>query len=196
MSHILFSHSYFMRYDPKQWATAQPYPPLATIGAASLMREQGFGVSLFDTMFVERPEEVVPLLATERPDFFVVYDDGFNYLTKMCLTNMRDAAYRMIQLARRQGSVVIVSSSDSTDHYQEYLEKGADFILLGEGEQTLLELINGIRDGREDFSGMPGLAFLQNKLPIKSPARVVMKDLDSLPLPAWDLVGMEDYRDM
>ena len=54
MNHILFSHSYFMRYDPKQWATAQPYPPLATIGAAALMREHGFGVSLFDTMFVEQ----------------------------------------------------------------------------------------------------------------------------------------------
>ena len=122
-----------MRYDPKQWATGQPYPPLATIGAAALLRQHGFGVSLFDTMFVESPEEVVPRLDSERPDFFVVYDDGFNYLTKMCLTNMRDAAYRMIALARRQGCVVIVSSSDSTDHYREYLERGADFVLLGEG---------------------------------------------------------------
>jgi len=97
----------------------------------------------------------------------------------------------MIRLARQEGCVVIVSSSDSTDHYHEYLEKGADFILLGEGEQTLLELINGIRDGREDISALQGLAFLQNKLPVKSPARIVMKDLDSLPLPAWDLVEME-----
>src|SRR5580658_6264463 len=152
MNQILFSHSYFMRYDPKQWATAQPYPPLATIGAAAFMREHGFGVSLFDTMFVKRPDEVVLRLDSERPDFFVVYDDGFNYLTKMCLTNMREAAFRMIQLARRQGCTVIVSSSDSTDHYQEYREKGADFVLLGEGEQTLLELVTTISDGRDDFS--------------------------------------------
>jgi len=196
MNKILFSHSYFLRFDPKQWETGQPYPPLATIGAAALMRREGYKVTLFDTMFSETPDALTPRLASDRPDFFVLYDDGFNYLTKMCLTNMRDAAFRMIRLARQEGCVVIVSSSDSTDHYREYLEKGADFILLGEGEQTLLELINGIRDGREDFSGMPGLAFLQNKLPIKSPARVVMKDLDSLPLPAWDLVEMGDYRDM
>ncbi len=183
-----------MRFDPKQWATGQPYPPLATIGAAALLREHGFSVSLFDTMFVEDPNEVIPRLESERPDFFVLYDDGFNYLTKMCLTNMRDAAFQMIQLARRQGSIVVVSSSDSTDHYQQYLEKGADFILLGEGEQTLLELVTTIRKGEEDFASIPGLAWLQNKMPVRSPARKVMKDLDSLPMPAWDLVDIEDYR--
>src|SRR5690349_22572910 len=127
MDKVLFSHSYFMRFDPKQWATGQPYPPLATIGAAALLRSQGFRVGMFDTMFVEEPEEVRPLLERQRPDFFVVYDDGFNYLTKMCLTNMREAAYRMIQLARQQGCVVIMSSSDSTDHWKDYLEGGADF---------------------------------------------------------------------
>ena len=95
----------------------KPYPPLATIGAAALLRLEGFDVSLFDTMFVEDPDEVATLLHEQRPEFFVVYDDGFNYLTKMCLTNMRDAAFRMIQLARQRGIVVIVSSSDSTDHY-------------------------------------------------------------------------------
>ena len=194
MNHLLFSHSYFMRYDPKQWATAQPYPPLATIGAAALMREHGFEVSLFDTMFVERAEEVAPRLDSERPDFFVVYDDGFNYLTKMCLTNMRDAAFQMMQLARQRGCVVIVSSSDSTDHYQQYLEKGADFVLLGEGEQTLLELVTAIRDGQEEFEAIAGLAWRKNGVPVRSFARKVMKDLDQLPLPAWDLVDIESYR--
>jgi anaerobic magnesium-protoporphyrin IX monomethyl ester cyclase len=193
-----------MRYDPKQWATAQPYPPLATIGAAALMRKHGFGVSLFDTMFVERPEEVVSRLDSERPDFLVVYDDGFNYLTKMCLTNMREAAFRMIQLARQQGIVVIVSSSDSTDHHQEYLEKGADFVLLGEGEQTLLELVTAISDGQvefdaihagqADFGTIAGLAWRKDGISVRSVARKVMKDLDSLPLPAWDLVDVESYR--
>ena len=194
MNKTLFSHSYFMRYDPKQWATGQPYPPLATIGAAALLRENGFDVSLFDTMFVESPDELIPKLAIESPDFFVVYDDGFNYLTKMCLTNMRDAAIRMIQLARRQGCIVIVSSSDSTDQYAEYLQKGADFVLLGEGEQTLLELVTAIRNGQEDLSGIAGLAWSQNKLPVRSIPRKVLKDLDSLPLPAWDLVNIESYR--
>ncbi|HEV3324949.1 MAG TPA: radical SAM protein [Puia sp.] len=196
MNRILFSHSYFMRFDPKQWATGQPYAPLATIGAAALLRQHDFRVSLFDTMFVESPEEVIPRLESERPDFFVLYDDGFNYLTKMCLTNMRDAAFRMIQLARRRGCVIIVSSSDSTDHYQQYLEKGADFILLGEGEQTLLELVMAIRNGHENFDAIAGLAWQKNAMPVRTAARKVMKDLDSLPLPAWDLVDIDSYREI
>ena len=194
MNKVLFSHSYFMRFDPKQWATGQPYPPLATIGAAALVRQEGFDVSLFDTMFVENPDDVIPLLQGQRPDFFVVYDDGFNYLTKMCLTNMREAAFRMITLAREQGCVVILSSSDSTDHYQEYLGKGADFVLLGEGEQSLLELVSAIRAGGSDFSGIRGLAYMKNGMPFQTPGRLVMKELDNLPLPAWDLVNVESYR--
>jgi radical SAM superfamily enzyme YgiQ (UPF0313 family) len=194
MDKILFSHSYFMRFDPKQWATGQPYPPLATIGAAALMREHGYRVSLFDTMFVEDPDEVIRRLAAERPDFFVVYDDGFNYLTKMCLTNMRDAAYRMIRLARQYGCTVIVSSSDSTDHYNEYLQKGADFVLLGEGEQSLLEVVNAIQAGQQDFSEIRGLAYLQNGMVLTTPARPVMRDLDALPMPAWDLIDIPAYR--
>jgi anaerobic magnesium-protoporphyrin IX monomethyl ester cyclase len=196
MDRILFSHSYFMRFDPKQWATGQPYAPLATIGAAALLRKHRFGVSLFDTMFVESPEEVIPRLESERPDFFVLYDDGFNYLTKMCLTNMRDAAFRMIQLARRQGCVIIVSSSDSTDHYEQYLEKGADFVLLGEGEQTLLELVTAIRNGEDGFDTIAGLAWQKNAMPVRTAARKVMKDLDCLPLPAWDLVNIDSYKEI
>lgn len=194
MNKILFTHSYFMRFDPKQWSTGQPYPPLATIGAASLLREHGFSVSLFDTMFADGPDGVMLRLAAESPDLFIVYDDGFNYLTKMCLTNMREAAYRMMQLARRQGCVVIVSGPDSTDHCQEYLEQGADYVLLGEGEQTLLELVSAIRDGKEDALDIAGLAFLKNRVLVRTGARKVMRDLDSLPMPAWDLVDVESYR--
>src|SRR5687768_1958403 len=110
MSRILFSHSYFLRFDPKQWATGQPYAPVGTLYAAGLLRENGYSVSLFDTMFAHGPGEILPSLE-ECPDYFVLYDDGFNYLTKMCLTNMREAAFEMMKLARQKGCTVIVSSS-------------------------------------------------------------------------------------
>src|ERR1700754_1779261 len=196
MNKLLFSHSYFMRFDPKQWATGQPYPPLATIGAAALLRLEGFDVSLFDTMFVEDPDEVATLLHEQRPEFFVVYDDGFNYLTKMCLTNMREAAFRMIALAKERGCAVIVSSSDSTDHFENYLDKGADFILIGEGEATLLELTHAIDNQATDFSTIEGIAFKNRGAVIKTVRRKVLKDLDALPFPAWDLIDIAPYRNM
>src|SRR6187402_2173128 len=103
MNKVLFSHSYFLRFDPKQWNLSQPYAPLGTLYAAALMREQGYVVSLFDTMFVHKPEELKPVLDEKHPDFFVIYDDGFNYLTKMCLTNMREAAFSMTKMAKSYG---------------------------------------------------------------------------------------------
>ncbi|HAO47696.1 MAG TPA: radical SAM protein [Ferruginibacter sp.] len=196
MKNILFSHSYFLRFDPKQWATGQPYAPLGTLYAASMMREHGYNVSLFDTMFATQPEEIIPHLALDRPDLFVLYDDGFNYLTKMCLTNMREAAFKMIRLAKQRGCTVVVSSSDSTDRFEMYLNEGADFILLGEAELTLLELSEAIRKKEKDFFYIEGLAFKHNNAVVKTKRRDVIRDLDSLPLPAWDLVNIEPYRDM
>jgi radical SAM superfamily enzyme YgiQ (UPF0313 family) len=183
-----------MQYDPKQWSIGQPYAPLGTLYAASFMRQNGYEVSLFDTMFSEYPEEVIPVLEKIKPDFFVIYDDGFNYLTKMCLTNMRNAAFKMIRLAKANGCTVIVSSSDATDRFEMYLDAGADFILLGEAEVTLLKLVNGIQKNETDFFNIEGLAFLNNDTIVKTVKRSVMKDLDQLPFPAWDIIDIEPYR--
>ena len=194
MSRILFSHSYFLRFDPKQWSIGQPYPPLGTLYAASLLRQNGYSVSLFDTMFAHQPEEVIAVLEKNLPKFFVIYDDGFNYLTKMCLTNMREAAFKMIRLAKEKGCTIIVSSSDATDRFEMYLNEGADFVLMGEAELTLLKLINSIQRNKTDFFNIEGLAFIHNNVVIKTTSRNVMKELDELPFPAWDIIDIEPYR--
>ncbi|HEY4323707.1 MAG TPA: radical SAM protein [Mucilaginibacter sp.] len=195
MERILFTHSYFLLFDPKQWTLGQPYPPLGTLYAAALMRENGYDVSLFDTMFINAPEEVNPIIKKNTPNFFVIYDDGFNYLTKMCLTNMREASFNMIRIAKAEGCTVIISSSDSTDRYKEYLIEGADFVIIGEAEQTLLQLINHIKSGNREYSGIPGLAYINGGDIVKTPSRPVLRDLDSIPLPAWDLVDIDQYRE-
>ena len=194
MKKILFSHSYFLRFDPKQWETGLPYAPLGTLYAASLMRHKGYDVTLHDVMFANGAEDIIPEIEKYHPDILVLYDDGFNYLTKMCLTNMREAAFKMSKMAKERGCTVIISSSDSTDHYEKYIEEGADFILLGEAEITLLELINALQENKKDISIIPGIAFQQNDCVIKTARRNVLKDLDSLPLPAWDLVDIQPYR--
>jgi anaerobic magnesium-protoporphyrin IX monomethyl ester cyclase len=205
MSKVLFTHSYFYRFDPKQWKNAQPYPPYGTLCAAALMRESGYEVALFDTALKHSAHELLPVLAQEQPRYLVLYDDGFNYLTKMCLTRMREAAFEMASMGKAAGCIVIANSSDSTDHYEEYLRQGVDFVILGEGEGTLRELIHTLEAGETDFSKILGLAYSPTIIPsesaiqnpesfLKNPPRPVLHDLDSLPDPAWDLVDMEAYR--
>ena len=194
LNNILFSHSYFLRFDPKQWSLGLPYAPLGTLYAAAVMRGNGYDVSLCDTMFANGPETVLPSIQQTQPGFFVLFDDGFNYLTKMCLTNMREAAFTMCKMAKANGCTVIVSSSDSTDRYAQYLNEGADFVIIGEAEQTLLELVNTLKSGG-DHQNINGIAYLKDGSPHKTLGRPVLKDLDSLPLPAWDLVDIKPYRD-
>jgi len=205
MTSILFTHSYFYRFDPKQWKNAQPYPPYGTLCAAALMRECGYDVSLFDTALKHSAGALLPVLEKERPRYLVIYDDGFNYLTKMCLTRMREAAFEMARMGKAADCIVIANSSDSTDHYEEYLQQGVDFVILGEGEATLRALILALDSGETDFSNILGLAYTStiinrpssianSKSKIQNPPRPVIHDLDSLPDPAWDLVDMEAYR--
>jgi anaerobic magnesium-protoporphyrin IX monomethyl ester cyclase len=194
MKKILFTHSYFLRFDPKQYSIGLPYAPLGTLYAAAVMREKGYHVSMHDTMFTHKAADITVAL-NNRPDVLVIYDDGFNYLTKMCLTNMRDAAFEIIKLAKQRGCTVIVSSSDSTDHFERYLEEGADFILIGEGEITLADLVDNLND-EKDLSTIHGIAFKKNGSIIKTQRRTVLKDLDTLPLPAWDMIDISPYKQM
>ena len=190
---VLFSHSYFLFLDKKQWNQRKPYPPLATIQVASYARSKDFEVDLFDVSFVEEANAINSKLDSYKPDVLVLYDDDFNYLTKMCLTNMREAAFKMIQEAKSRGVHVIVSSSDSTDHFEKYLEKGADQILMGEGDETLIEILERLRNG-EGANDVDGIACKINGEVVQTKKRKILTGLDDLPLAAWDLIDITPYK--
>lgn len=194
MKKILFTHSYFYKFDPKQWEAKQPYPPLGTIYAAAIMREAGYQVLLFDTALIDSPETIMRVIENEKPDYLVIYDDGFNYLTKMCLTNMREAAFRMAEIGKENNLKVIASSSDAADHYEKYIDHGVDFVVIGEGEITLKELIKLLDKRETEFSNIDGLAYKFNDEIVRTPARQIVKELDIFPQPAWDLVDIPSYK--
>jgi radical SAM superfamily enzyme YgiQ (UPF0313 family) len=194
MPEILFTHSYFLAFDPKEEKAMMPYPPLGTLYAASVARNAGYSVALFDAMLAAREDEIQRHIERHAPKAVVVYDDDFNYLTKMCLTRMREAAFRMSDIAKRLGCAVIVHGSDAVDHLEKYFAHGADFVLCGEGEQTLIECLDLLLRGRGAKENIRGLAYQSNGKPHRNAERPVLKDLDSLPFPAWDLVDVERYR--
>src|SRR5450759_1183703 len=116
MSEILIGQSYYLRFDLKLWEAMQPYPPLGSLYAASIMQKQGYQVALFDAMLADSEYEWLKALDREQPQYAVLYDDNFNYLSKMCLLRMRQAAFTMIEMARKRGCVVTVCSADAKDH--------------------------------------------------------------------------------
>ena len=196
MSKVLLGHSYFLRFDPKLWRAMQPYPPIGTLYAAALLREAGNEVRLFDAMLAPSTAGWGEMLKDEQPDVAVLFEDNFNYLSKMCLLNMREAAFEMIGMARANGCPVIVCGADVTDHAKEYLEHGADYAVLGEGDETVVELVPALKAGGRDVSSIAGMVYRDPKGETRSTGpKPVMRNLDSLPLPARDLVDIEAYRE-
>ncbi len=200
MVSVLLGHSYFLRLDPKQWRRAKPYPPLATLQVAARLRALGHRVHFFDAMLADGVADYERQLRTIEPQLVLLYEDNYNFLTKMCLERMRQAACEMIVAARRAGARVIVAGSDATDEPKSYLAAGADVVLAGEGIQALEALL-----GRLDASSFISCGELAHGL-----AGVTANDSDGrfalgarmrippargeLPSPAWDLIDVERYR--
>jgi radical SAM superfamily enzyme YgiQ (UPF0313 family) len=175
MADILLTHANHLRSDRKQVRKMQPYPPLQTLGAAAFLRERGHSVALCDITLAESADDDFrEALAFHRPKLVAVIEDNFNFLTKMCLLENRELAFRMAREARRAGIPAIVNGSDASDRPLEYLRAGFETVLRGEVERAL-DSIDRLPHGIWRAQG-------------------ALTDLDSLPDGAWDLVDMDAYR--
>ena len=192
---VLLAHSYFLAHDEKQTRKMKPYPPLATLLVASVLRARGHEVSLFDAMLSKGVEEFGRRFGEARFDAVLLLEDNFNFLTKMCTTRMRQAALAMIATAKSHGARVAANGPDASDHPELYLAAGADAVILGETERTVPELVEAWGDGEDRMAGIAGLALPSpSGLVHRTPPRPFLTDLDALPLPAWDLVDISRYR--
>ena len=196
MTRVLVGQSYYLRFDPKLWRTMQPYPPLGSLYAAAELRQRGHEVAVFDAMLAESEEEWAAALDRHRPEVAVVFEDNFNYLSKMCLLRMRTAAFRMLAMAKARGCTAVVCGSDASDHPPRYLDEGADYVGVGEGEATIGELIDHLA-GRSsgNLLELRSLTFRDRHGDVVSTVRREnRKDLDGLARPAWDLIDIDRYR--
>jgi anaerobic magnesium-protoporphyrin IX monomethyl ester cyclase len=137
---VLLTHSYHLPYDQKQMRKMQPYSPIGTLYAATSLQEKDISVAVFDPMLEDPITGITRALEKHRPRIVAIYEDDFNFLSKMCLTRMREVAFAIAAAAHEAGAVVIAHGSDATDNSQLFLENGIDYILQGEAEQTLADL--------------------------------------------------------
>jgi anaerobic magnesium-protoporphyrin IX monomethyl ester cyclase len=193
---VLLTHSYHLPFDRKQARKMEPYPPLGTLYAAGLLRAQGISVAVFDPMLQEPEAGFREALRKHRPNIVAIYEDDFNFLTKMCLTRMREVAWQMIETARQTGAKVVAHGSDATDHAGDYLRQGCDYVLEGEAEYTLLHVVRAMK-GCGDPTGFPGVKWLERvgrQGILRSSARRPLRAAAVLPLPARDLIDFTPYH--
>jgi anaerobic magnesium-protoporphyrin IX monomethyl ester cyclase len=190
MPDLLLTHGYFLYEDPKEMQIMKPYAPLGILYLCSHLRQQGFDVEVFDTTFSSR-ELLLRHLQTEKPSVLGIYA---NLMT-------RSNVVEIICVAREAGWRVIVGGPEPGAYAQEFLESGADFVVLGEGESTMQELLTAFRDGGDTSSNrwkskIAGTAYLDDEGAFhQNLSRAQIADLDAQPWPARQAIDLHRYVD-
>lgn len=194
MTDVLLATSYFLALDPKQVRKMKPYPPLATLYAAAGLRQAGHRVALYDAMLEPDESTFAAALAQHQPRYVVLYEDSFNFLTKMCLSRMRTAAQRMAEMATAAGATVVAAGPDATDHPEAFLEHGVAYVLAGEADHSVRELLAMLQRGVAVNGQLEGVLHLHNGQVVGGPPRQPERRPDVFGHAAWDLVDVAAYR--
>jgi radical SAM superfamily enzyme YgiQ (UPF0313 family) len=188
MPDLLLTHGYFLYEDPKETQIMKPYAPLGILYLCSHLRQQGFDVEVFDTTFSSR-ESLFRHLQTEKPSTLGIYA---NLMTRINVVEI-------IQIAREAGWRVIVGGPEPGAYAQEFLESGADFVVFGEGEGTMQELLTALRDDGNTSANVwktkiAGTAYLDDEgIFHQNPPREQIADLDAQPWPARQAIDLHRY---
>ncbi len=184
MAELLLTHGYFLYEDPKELQIMKPYAPLGILYLCSHLRKQGFDVEVFDTTFSSR-EALFHHLRTETPSVVGIYA---NLMT-------RSNVVEILKVAREAGWKTIVGGPEPGAYALEYLQAGADYVVFGEGELTMQDLLEAFRAGATDScENIPGLAYLDDAGNMhETPQRAQIADLDNQPWPARHAIDISRY---
>ena len=184
---ILLAHGYFLEEDENERGIMRPYPPLGMLYVSSHLKAKGFGVEVFDAT-LSTPAAWEKVLARSRPPVVGLY---VNLLT-------RARILRMIAQARAVGARVVLGGPEPVGHAEQYLARGADVVVVGEGERTLEALLpHFARHGMDGLDGIDGLIFrgADGELVGTAP-RTQIEQLDAQPFPDRDAIDMDRYVDI
>ena len=183
---ILFTHAYYLSDDPKEQKIMKPYPPLGLLYVSAYLLSKGLANDVFDSTFSSQ-EEQLGFIAEKQPKAIAIYT---NLMTKIEVVKLM----QILKTARYGFPKIILGGPDVTYNIENYLKAGADFLIIGEGEETTYELYKTITE-HGDFSMINGIAYLENNQVIQTAPRTKFRELDELPLPNRDAIPIEKYLD-
>lgn len=188
------------RNDP--FTTGIVYMPVGLASTVASVRSNGFPVAVIDAFGASprrgrregkflilglRPQEIIDRLPKTHSLVCIFANQLINHSAIISTLKILKETYPKLP-------VVILENTQAVTAYDlrsvagEFLSQGADYVLTGEAEERLPLVIKALSQG-DDVSQCDGL-FGKG---FKNPAKTVIKDLDSLPFPAWDLFPVENY---
>ena len=181
---VLLSHGYCLEEDPHEREVMMPYPPLGLLYVASHLEAQDFHVDIHDLTFSSL-EEFRRRLVECRPKVLGLYG---TLLTRPTLL-------QMISIGREAGATIVLGGPEPAPHAEQYLARGADVIVTGEGEEALEELVRHLpKHGLEGLENIQGIIFKDpSGAIIRTTPRPQIRDLDHQPLPAREKIDFGHY---
>ena len=162
----------------------KPYVPLGILYLCSHLRQKGFRVEVFDSTF-STYQDLLFALERTPPSVLGIYA---NLMT-------RANVVRILKAAKKAGWRTVVGGPEPGSYINEYLQAGADVVVIGEGEVTLEELLPALHENSTAaLQRVNGIAFRlpEGNLHI-TPPRAQIANIDLQPWPAREAVDIGQY---
>ena len=187
MPDLLLAHSYFLHEDEKELEIMRPYPPLGLLYISAWLRARGFDVEVFDTTFTRR-EDLFARLAAEPGGVVGIYTNLMTRATVLAMTAR----------AKEHGWTVVLGGPEAANYPEQYLRRGADVVVVGEGETTMEELLPALaRHGPHRLEGVAGTVWVDEDGRVRTePERRQIAELDTIPWPDRELIDHQLYIDV
>ena len=186
---LLLFHAWDLALDPREQEVMRPFPPLGIQYLVSWLRAHGFpAVDWHDATFEPGPERFHAVCAERDPRVVGLYGH----------TVTRPLAKTMVARARAEGRRVIAGGPDPVQYLDEYLDAGVEVVVIGEGEHTVTELMEHLRNNGwawnfEALAGVRGLAFRHGDRLVRTPPRPLIRPLEQIPWPARERRDLDRY---
>jgi len=183
---IVLTHGYFLLEDEKEQKIMRPYPTLGLLYISSYLKIHSKNIKVIDTTFLHR-EEWKNALRNESPTVIAFYS---NLVTKINLLQLIDWISIEFPSCR-----LIVGGPDVRYNLENYLNAGFHYAIIGEGEQTMLELCNALASN-SSVDSIQGIAYLKEGLVHQNAERSKIKELSEIPFPDRDAIDIERYLEV
>jgi len=186
---ILLTHGYFLKEDEKEKLIMKPYVPLGILYISAYLEQHGFDNEVFDSTFAEKAD-LFAHIAQSPPAVIGIYT---NLMTKLNVLEI----IRHIR-THHPATRIILGGPEVRASAEKFLRHGADIIVLGEGEETMLQLVQHFNNQQPDalLTSIDGIAFLLDDELVQTPERKKIPDIDVLPFPNRHKVNLHLYLDV
>lgn len=169
----------------REWSKPNVFP-LGLGYIASMLRNNGHKVAVLDiNAYRYKPEEVEKIIKEADCDVFGIGGIITTYKYIKWLV--------AVMKKHHPGRMIVVGGSVASSIPEIMLSKNpVDVLCIGEGEETSVELFGALQDN-SDLSKVKGIWFRSGNEIVRNEKRPPLRDLDKLPLPAWDLFPMDIY---